>query len=195
VPERRSKRRFDELLAGARRESAEARKEFFTFIIEDRRFISILRPAVRCVLLPGHRVRRFADEDDLLHGAICVAMERFSGFRGRSERDFLKWWISVVRATWNRLARRRYEMPASSCRGLDRQPARSMGPAEIAAEEERSKRLDRALRFLVPRERQVVDLRLRGRSAAEIARALGISAAAARQRASRAMRHILDALV
>lgn len=146
---------------------------------------------------PADRLRRALDSEDLAQEALAALIDAAPGFRGRSWGEFIAFAGAVLDRTIQGQARRN----GAECRDpgrVDPAPPSELTPgrgptpsAELASEEDR-RRAHALLESLPAAFREPLRLRLHDRSYEEIAAASGISAEAARQRVSRALRMLRE---
>lgn len=181
-----------ELLERIRGGDREARRELIALLGDEKEFRSRLLSIVRRRLPRGHRGRRHGDSQDVVQSVLADALRHLSAFRGRTENEFYGWLRTIVRTKVNRLLRRREQAAGSTEleKGARNPYREDHAPIEDIVIQESIASLHSAIGRLPLGERLVIELRLRGHNAPEIANLLGLKPATVRQRESRAMRHL-----
>jgi RNA polymerase sigma-70 factor (ECF subfamily) len=163
-------------------------------------------PWLRCRakdLIRGDLVRK-QDGSDLVQETLHLAVLQLPKFRGRSRGQFRAWLASILKL---RMARaRRYwgqarrdwnrEEPLSPAWGQQAELAESATSmlGGLSRQEERE-RVERAASWCRPEDRQVIFLHLfEGRGHDQIAAELGVTTTTVRQRYSRAVRRVGEAM-
>ena len=123
---------------------------------------------------------------DAAQDAFLLAFRGIPGFRFGSR--FSGWLFQIaVRASFERLRRRRPPCPFSELEALEFECLRSAHPPTFAAKQERSARVRLAIRGLSPRQREIIGLRyFEGLSYGEVACRLAIPGGSVRSRLHRA---------
>jgi RNA polymerase sigma-70 factor (ECF subfamily) len=132
------------------------------------------------------------DREDVAQEVFVRVFRHLATFR--SGRPFRGWLYRIaVNAThdYKRRMERRGRDEVAWAEGLDHEPDASPGPARIAEERERARRLEEAIATLSERERAVfVLLEIEGLGVREVAGALGITSITVRRHLGRARVHL-----
>lgn len=187
---------FSELVRGAVDGDARARRDLFDRIAREDAEGHWLRGAARNLLPAGDRARDFVDSQDLVQTALRAGWLNLSDFRGATAGEFLAWLRSILRHKLGRVTRRRSARITAEGE-VDESPdgAREEGEqlARILRDEVRE-RVRESVSGLPEDYRLVLELRLRGLSAPQIAAETGLTAEAVRKRESRAAARLRDSL-
>jgi RNA polymerase sigma-70 factor (ECF subfamily) len=171
------------------------------------------RPRLRrmVALRMDRRLAARVDPSDVVQEALAEADRRLDGYLREPPLPFYPW---LRRLAWDRLAEQHRRhlratrrsvlreeveprgLPGSSALELaDRLLDSGLGPSTLARQQERRLRVRAALEALPGADREVLVLRyLEELSAAEVGAVLGVSEAAAKKRALRALQRLRDAL-
>lgn len=188
---------FSELLDRARRGDPEARKALFAELGADEGMQSPLLAMARKALPRGDLARDFIESRDLVQSALRSGWLDLSQFQGETEASLFAWMRAILRHKLSHAVRRKRPRPGRD-EPAEPDPSRPDAPAErpieTAIREETYRRVREAIQALPPDQRVVMERRLSGRSAPEIAAELGLTPAAVRKRESRAMAQLREAL-
>ena len=179
---------FHELLERARAGDRAAWARLFDRVANDEAEGAALHAMARRVLPRSDRARDFVDSLDLLQSALKDGWLDASRFEGSNEREFYAWMRTIIRRKLSRATRRRRPaigLETGEVAEAGGRSGSSEGLGELIRSEERE-RLMGAIRALPDDQRAVLTLRLKGRSAPEIAELLSLSPEAVRKRESRA---------
>ncbi len=177
------------LLARARAGDREAVDVLFNRLGDERAEGAEIVAMARRLLPPGDRLRDFIESRDLVQSALRSGWLDLSQFEGETTGELFGWLRAILRHKLGRAARRRSPRHAED--GAIEEAARPEGRAEeepIASlvRDEVKARVLAAVARLPEHERAVMEMRMKGLNAPEIAQILGIDAAAVRKRESRA---------
>jgi RNA polymerase sigma factor (sigma-70 family) len=183
-----------QLIERARAGDDQARALLFERFADEGQEGDALIKIARRLLPRGDRMRDFVESRDLIQSALKTGWFDLEEFRGSSRGEFIAWLRAIIRRKLGRIVRKR--IPAPRGREADEAaeaPARAPGSGRgeedsLAAliREEVEARVRAAVARLPDHERAVMEMRLQGLKAPEIAEILGVDAAAVRKRESRA---------
>jgi len=179
---------FEDLLQKARGGDARASARLFDRLAGAGEEAQVLLKMARGILPRGDRLRDFVESRDLLQSALKSGWLDLADFRGETPKEFLGWIRAILRRKLGRVARRRLPRPGGAI--VEEMEPAAAGSAELplasVIREEAKARVRAAVASLPERERQVMEMRLRGLNATEVAEITGLDPAAVRKRESRA---------
>jgi len=188
---------FDDLLARARTGNAGAWEELFARFADEEGEGAILLAIARKVLPPGDRARDFVESRDLLQSALRSGWFHATDFRGNSSAEFIGWIRTILRRKLGRAVRRKTPRPGGdqvADKAEEPAGAEPVDPLARLVREEVRERVQKAVQELPEDQRVVMDLRLQGLKAPDIAGMLGLTAQAVRKRESRAAGRLREIL-
>ncbi len=188
---------FSELLDRARKGDPDAKALLFHDMAEQDEAGSQLLAMARKALPRGDPARDLIESRDLVQSALRSGWLDLSSFRGTTTAQLMSWMRTVLRRKLSRTIRKRQPRIGKD-EAQDARGAVEGGEAGAASEEilraEALRRVRSAVAALPDDQRIVMERRLDGRSAPEIARELDLTPAAVRKRESRAMARLREGL-
>ena len=186
---------FAEILERARKGDRAARDALFARMADEKAEGAALLAMARRMLPAEDRMRGFLESRDLLQSALCSGWVDLSAFRGETRQELLGWIRGIVRRKLMQGVRKRYGRDGNR-EELDRQVERDEDDEPFVAvmRAEVRQRVGRAVERLPPDQRKVMELRLAGRRAKEIAAMLDLTPEAVRKRESRAAGRLRELL-
>ncbi len=178
-----------QLLARAQAGDREALDALFNRLGDESAEGAEIVAMARRLLPPGDRLRDFIESRDLVQSALRSGWLDLSQFEGETTGELFGWLRAILRHKLGRAARRRtpehaeeesLEDGAIAAGRTEEEPIASLVREEVKA------RVWAAVARLPEHERAVMEMRMKGLNAPEIAQILGIDAAAVRKRESRA---------
>jgi len=186
---------FSELLEQARTGDPRARDHLFDQLAGEQDEARTILAIARKVLPQGDPARDFVESRDLIQSALHAGWLDLSRFQGQSTGEFFAWLRTILRHKLGRRVRKRQPRVGAGEATDPQEPARpdpDDGPIEAVLRNEMVDRLRAAIDALPDDMRIVVERRLHGQTAPQIAQELGMNAAAVRKRESRAMQRLRD---
>jgi RNA polymerase sigma factor (sigma-70 family) len=187
---------FAELIRRARSSDENAWEEIFSRLGDERAEGAVLLAMARKLLPAGDRARDFVESRDLMQSALRSGWFDLSGFQGSTEKELFAWMRAILRRKLSRVVRRQRPRPGDAPPALEEDARRDL-PGEPLSEmirDEVRARVRAAVRRLPEDQREVMELRLRGLGAPDIALMLGLKADAVRKRESRAAERLREML-
>ncbi len=188
---------FSDLLSRARAGDHEAWRQLFARLGDEGAEGAILHQMARKVLPPGDRARDFVESRDLMQSALRSGWFNAADFRGSTRGELLGWMRMILRRKLSRVVRRKAPRPGGDDLPETAQdPGRDLEESALAVlvREEVRARVREAVQSLPEDQREVMELRLEGVRAPDIAGMLGLSAEAVRKRESRAAARLRELL-
>ncbi|MBN1442727.1 MAG: sigma-70 family RNA polymerase sigma factor [Planctomycetes bacterium] len=176
---------------------AGARDELFARLASETSEGALLLAIVRRLMPAGDRMRELVETRDLVQSALRSGWVNFAEFRGQTSGEFLGWIRTILRRKIIRALRELQDRRQREKGGLreDRLAARSIDlPLARLIRAEVRERVRRAVEELPEDQRVVIELRLKGLSAPEIAERLSLQPAAVRKRESRALARLREVM-
>ncbi|MDJ0974421.1 MAG: sigma-70 family RNA polymerase sigma factor [Planctomycetota bacterium] len=181
---------FSELLERARQGDRAARDALFAQLAGEEGADSPLLAMARKALPKGDLARDFVESQDLVQSALRSGWLDLSQFQGTTEASLFAWMRTILRHKLSHTVRRKRPRPGHTD-AIEPDPHASDAPAErpieTAIREETYRRVRDAVDGLPDDQRVVMERRLAGKAAPEVAEELGLTPAAVRKRESRAM--------
>lgn len=188
---------FSELLDRARAGDSEARDALFALLAADDAASSPLLAMARKALPRGDLARDFVESRDLVQSALRSGWLDLSQFQGDTEASLFAWIRTILRHKLSRTVRRKRPRPGSDA-AVEVDPSApdpaEQRPVESAIRDETYQRVRAAVDALPADQRVVMERRLAGLAAPQIAEELGLTPAAVRKRESRAMARLRETL-
>lgn len=128
--------------------------------------------------------------EDAASQAFINAHKKLHTFHGADESSFRCWLFAIARNTVRDAHRTSYRHPMFHLSEAEAIADPSMSPEETALDSERNRLLQQILRGLPEEQRQLIELRAAGLTAAEIGIVLGKTEVAVRQAQSRLIRSL-----
>lgn len=180
-------RAFSELLHQARAGDGAAWEQIFARLAQDDEEGGKLLAMARRILPEHDRLRDLVESRDLLQSALRSGWIDVAQFRGESEGELFAWMRQILRRKVSRVVRRHDPRPVGDAFATDDLPDEDDdGPLEDIVRDEVRSRVRAAIAQLPEDQRAVMELKLQGLAAPEIARLLSIKPDAVRKRESRA---------
>jgi RNA polymerase sigma-70 factor (ECF subfamily) len=176
---------------------AGAQDELFARLASETSEGALLLGIVRRLIPSGDRMRDFVETRDLVQSALRSGWVNFAEFHGQTSGEFLNWIRTILRRKIIRAIRELQDRRQREKGGLreDRLAARSLDlPLAKLIRDEVRERVRRAVEELPEDQRVVIELRLKGLSAPEIAAKLSLQPAAVRKRESRALTRLREVM-
>jgi RNA polymerase sigma factor (sigma-70 family) len=176
----------------------DAREELFGRLASEKSEGVLLLALARKLLPRNDGLRNFVETRDLVQSALKSGWASLSEFRGNTPGEFLNWLRTILRRKVSKAIRgkrQRLERPGAGAQESPFPGRSSDLPLSKLILEEARARVRQAIAGLPEGQRVVIELRLQGLSAPEIAGKLELDPRAVRKRESRAMsqlRGILD---
>ena len=186
---------FSDLLDQARKGDKAARARLFDQLAGEKEEARTILAIARKVLPQGDPARDFVESRDLIQSALHSGWLDLSRFQGENPGQFFAWLRTILRHKLGRKVRKRQPRVASEESAEPGTLLAGSGDAEPIEEvlrHEMVERLRAAIDALPDDMRVVVERRLQGQNAPEIAYDLGLSPAAVRKRESRAMARLRE---
>ena len=186
---------FSDLLDQARGGDGEARQRLFDQLAGADEEARTMLAIARRVLPQGDPARDFVESRDLIQSALQAGWLDLSRFQGESPGQFFSWLRTILRHKLGRKVRKRQPRVGGVEATEPEDPTRpepEAHPLEAAVRGEMVERLREAIDSLPEDMRIVVERRLQGRNAPQIAEELDLSPAAVRKRESRAMARLRE---
>jgi len=186
---------FAELLRRARAGDEAAWGRIFSRLGNDEEEGGRLLAIARKILPEGDRLRDLVESRDLLQSALRSGWIDASQFRGQTEGELFAWLRQILRRKVSRVVRRQDPRPAGEALDEEALPDEDdAGPLEDVLRAEVNERVRASIELLPEDQRAVMQLKLQGLSAPEIARILSIKPDAVRKRESRAAERLREML-
>ncbi len=186
---------FSEIVRRAAHGDGEARSQLFDRVAREGREAAQLLAMARRLLPRGDRAREFLESRDLIQSALRTGWLDLTQFHGRTPGEFLAWIRTILRNKLSHAVRRQRPEVREQADLPDRPSSETaVDPLAVMMRDEVRDRVRSAVERLPKDQRVVLDMRLSGLTAPEIAERLGLNADAVRKRESRAAERLREAL-
>jgi RNA polymerase sigma factor (sigma-70 family) len=191
-----SQKQFTTLLRLVREGDLDARERLFDLVAREEGLGGDLLRAARRILRPGDRARDYLESRDLIQTALRAGWIDAGAFQGATREEFLAWLRTILRRKLLKAVRRKLPLGALDTAKEVEGPSRDEeeSPLSRLLRDELRSKVRKAIQELPDDQKAVVRLRLQGLDGPKIAAALGIEAAAARKRESRAAKRLREVL-
>ena len=186
---------FAALLRAAKEGDVEAANDLFARLADSEEEGGALLAIARGVLPNGDRARDFVESRDLMQSALRSGWLDVRDFRGETPAEFMGWMRGIVRRKLGRVVRKKRPRPGGDhvVEVSEDQTGEDEGLALLLREEVRV-RVREAIERLPEDQRSVMDLRLQGLKAPQIAVMLCLKPETVRKRESRASARLRELL-
>jgi RNA polymerase sigma factor (sigma-70 family) len=191
------RKEFSELLARAKSGDRDAQKKLFSLLGNEECEPGAAVLIMARTLLKNNWVRSLLESKDIVQSALREGWLNVCRFRGSTEVEFYAWLRAILRSKVTHAVRMKLPLPQDlRPEGEENRDVAANEESALAAmiEDEMRQRVRSALDGLPEDQRLILELRIQGKSAPEIADALGLNPAAVRKRESRIIERLRQLL-